>query len=372
MQEYPQQPDEEISLTELLEKARELWTYLVKKWFFILIAVILGAAIGLTYAWFKPVKYTSRVSFVVEDNKSGGGGLAALAGQFGFDLGGSSGGVFSGDNILLFLKSESLCRTILLTNYDSAGKRILADVYADAYGLKAKWLRDKEVGPINFAKYSDGNFPRLEDSLMQVITNRILTKELVVGKPDKKASFIQVTVTSRDELLSKYFGERLVKIATDRYIESKTKHKAINVSKLQRRADSLGALLNNRTYSAAASQQSLIDVNPGLRMAPVAAEISSREKTINATIFAEVVKNLEIAKVALSQETPAIQLVDQSSLPLKKEKVNKLVSILSGGLLSGFLTIAILLVRRWWAIQQKQIYLVGNRPKAEVPAKVLM
>jgi hypothetical protein len=373
MQGHPLKQEKEISLMELVGKVSELCIYLIKKWYVILFAGVLGAVIGLGYAWLKPVKYISRVSFVVEDSKAGGGGgLAALAGQFGFDLGGGSGGVFSGENIILFLKSESLCRTILLTQYDSTGSQLLADKYAESNELKAKWSKDKKIGQINFAKYSDGNFPRLEDSLIQVITETILTKELEIGKPDKKASFIQVRVTTRDELLSKYFAERLVKIATDRYVESKTKFKALNVAKLQRRADSLGALLNNRTYSAAATQQSLIDVNPGLRIAPVAAEISTRDKTMNATIFAEVVKNLEMAKVVLGQETPTIQIVDQSNLPLKKEKVNKLNAVLAGGILTGLLCIALLLFIRWWKIQQNDVESVKRRDSSKLPADILV
>lgn len=351
-----QQPDDEISMKELVDKIREIWSYLIKKWIVVLLVGIAGAGIGLTYALLQPVKYVSRLTFVVEDTKTGGGGgLAALAGQFGFDMGGGAGGgVFAGDNILLFLKSESLCRETLLTKYDSAGKEILADKYADASELKRKWAKEKEIGQINFARYKDGNFPRLEDSLMQIITKRILTKDLAVSKPDKKASFIEVSAAMRDELLSKYFSERLVIIATDRYIESKTKPKSINIARLQRRADSLGALLNSRTYSAAAAQQNLVDANPALRMAPVTTEITSRDKTMTATIFAEVVKNLEISKVALSQETPTIQMVDQSSLPLKRDKAKKATSIITGGLLISSLYILWLLLRRWWKMQISQ------------------
>ncbi len=344
MQDSPRQ-DDEVSLKELVDKIRELWNYLIKKWVVILIAGIIGGVIGLTYAWLQPVKYVSRLSFVVEESKAGVGGLAAIAGQFGFDIsGGAGGGVFAGDNILLFLKSESLCRETLITNYDSAGKQTLADRYAEASDLKKSW--SKKISNINFAQYRNGNFPRQEDSLLQIMIKQILKKDLEVGKPDKKASFIEVKTTMNDELLSKYFSERLVKNATDRYVESKIKVKALNVAKLQHRADSLGALLNNRTYSAAAMQQSLVDVNPALRMAPVAAEITSRDKTMIATIFAEVVKNLEISKVALSQETPAIQMVDSPVLPLKKEiKSLVLYSLLAAIILIG-LTVIYLIVKK--------------------------
>lgn len=344
--------DEQISLRELVDNTRAIWIYLVKKWVFILLAGIVGAAIGFAYAWFKPVKYESRLSFVVEESKAGVGGLASLAGQFGFDIGGvSSGGVFAGDNILLFLKSENLCRETLLTNYDSGGNNVLADRYAEANKLKEAWKKNRKIGIIHFARYKDGVLPRLEDSLIQVITKTILKKDLSVAKPDKKATFIEVKVSMRDELLSKYFGERLVRIATDHYVESKIKLKALNVARLQHRADSLGILLNSRTYSAAATQQGLVDANPGLRTAPVIAEITSRDKTMIATIYAEVVKNLEISKVALSQETPTIQMVDQSTLPLKRQKISKLISIIIGGLLVGLLSISFLVFKRWWRMQ---------------------
>src|SRR5574342_372673 len=107
MKQDKEQTDDEITLKELVEKFREMWNYLIKRWMVILIVGIIGGGIGLTYAWLQPVKYKSRLSFVVEETKAGLGGLATIAGQFGFDIGSSSsGGVFSGDNILLFLKSE--------------------------------------------------------------------------------------------------------------------------------------------------------------------------------------------------------------------------------------------------------------------------
>lgn len=343
----PQQEDE-ISLIELIQKLQSIVRFLWSKWWVILLAGALGGAIGVGYAFFQPIKYISKISFVVEDSKGGGGGLASLAGQFGFDVGGGGGGsIFSGDNVLLFLKSESLCRETLFSAYDSSGKT-LVDRYAEVMKMKEGWEKDPKIGRIDFGNFVDKPLPRMQDSLVQGMVSGILKNELLVGKPDKKASFIEVKTTMQDELLSKLFSERLVKIATDNYVESKTRTKALNVAKLQRKADSLAALLNDKTYSAAASQQSLVDVNPALRTAPIAAEISSREKTMAATVFAEVVKNLEISKTMLSQETPVIQVVDQSSFPLEKERVGKLSSLMTGGFLAGFLVVLFLLARRWY------------------------
>ncbi|MFM1858016.1 MAG: hypothetical protein RLZ05_1076 [Bacteroidota bacterium] len=343
-----QQLDDEISLKELIEKGRELFNYLINKWLVIFLAGIIGGLSGFYFAWSKPVKYTAKISFVAEEGRSSASGLASLAGQFGFDVGGSSGGgIFAGENLLIFLKSEGLIRETLLTPMDSVSNFTLADRYAEINEFKKGWSENKLIGNVDFSKFANGDFPRKEDSLLQVLVGAI-NKELSVTRPEKKATFVEVKTSTRNELLSKLFTERLVQKGTERYVQSKIKIKAANVALLQKRADSLGALLNRNTYSAAAAQQSLVDINPALRTAPVSAEITSREKMMIATIFAEVVKNLELAKFTLQQETPVIQVVDRSYLPLQKEKESKLKGLLLGGILAGFLTVGFLLARRWW------------------------
>lgn len=100
-----------------------------------------------------------------------------------------------------------------------------------------------------------------------------------------------------------------------------------NIARMQRRADSLLALLNNKSYSVAASQ--MLDINPGFKTATVPTEIASRDKTVIATLYAEVTKNLEASKLILSQQTPVIQILDKPAWPLvdKREKLIKLCLI---------------------------------------------
>lgn len=339
----------EITLKDILIKIGLIKDVLMSKWKQFLLILMLGGILGFIYAIVTPIKYVSKITFVVEENKGVGGGLSALAGQFGFDLGGASGGsVFAGDNILLFLKSENLCREAMMTKYDNSGKINLADRYAEVKKLKKRWRKDNDVGEINFAKYTKDSLPRLEDSLLQVLIKKnLLVNDLMVTKPDKKSTFIQLSVSSRDELFSFLFSQRLVDIATKKYVESKTKVKSANVSILQRRADSLSELLNDKTYRNASSQQALVDANPALKTAPIFAEISSREKSMIGTIFAEVVKNLEIAKSILSQETPAIQVVDQSTFPLEKIKVGKVKSSISWSLFFIFVYLVYIIISQW-------------------------
>lgn len=338
-----------ITFGEFSQKVKSHFRFLSSKWKWILLFMLFGSIFGFLISILTPVRYVSKVTFVVEESKSIGGGLSAIAGQFGFDLGGGGGGgVFSGENLLLFLKSETLCRQTLLSYYDDKKTVTLADRYAEVMRFKAKWEKSSKIGNVSFAQYVNKKMPRKEDSLLQLIIKKnILLKDLSVSKPDKKASFIQVAISTRDEKLSALFVERLVEIATSKYIESKLKLKINNVAMLQKRADSLSAILNNKTYDAASSQQSLVDLNPALKKATITAEISTREKSLLVTIFAEVVKNLEIAKTFLSQETPSIEIVDRSTLPLEQIKVNAVKSIIQWGIIFVVLSLLFFSFKSW-------------------------
>jgi hypothetical protein len=349
-------PNKEITINHFLKEVKSFGLNLICKWRLFLAFILVGSGLGFLYAYLKPVKYLSKITFVVEESKAGGGGIAALAGQFGFDIGGMGGnGFFSGDNVLFFLSSEVLCRETLMTSYDEKSKILLIDKYAEVMGFKKKWLRNSNIGNVDFSKYTLTKLPRKEDSLLQVIIREeILKKDFAVSKPDKKTSFVTVSASMRDEMLSKLFSERLVNIATQKYITSKTKVKVANIEILQRRADSLSSLLNNKTYIAAATQQVLVDANPAIRTAPINSEISSREKGMIATIFGEVVKNLEISKTILSQETPVIEIVDVSSFPLKDDKIGFVKASLLAGFLSFLFFIAFLFISNWLKIQLKK------------------
>jgi uncharacterized protein involved in exopolysaccharide biosynthesis len=55
------------------------------------------------------------------------------------------------------------------------------------------------------------------------------------------------------------------------------------------------------------------------------------------------VAQLELSKVSLRKETPLVQLIDRPILPLEKDKVGRLISLVLGGFLAGFLTVLYLI-----------------------------
>lgn len=303
---------------------------LIAKWKLLMVMAVLGFGIGLAYHWIKPIEYIARTSFVVEESKSGSGNLmSALAGQFGFDIGSLSGtsGVLAGDNVLQLLKSGTLIKQTLLTDYD--GKRSLADVYAETEELKRKWEGKKKVGKL--IDFPVGKkLDRLQDSLLKVVYHKILEKNLSVLKPDRKLGFFELSVISKDEQFSQLFCTRLLKVATDFYVNTKTRRLQSNVQRLQAKADSLESMLNRKTYSTAETNKLLLNANPVYANTGVSAEISNRDKFVQSTIYGEIIKNLEISKTAMIQETPTVQVVDYPDLPLNSTEENWWVKALSG------------------------------------------
>lgn len=289
---------DEISLKDLILKLQEWFLYILKHWLIVSVVGLIGGLAGFFYASKQMPTYSAKVTFVVEEGKSGSsslGGLASLAGQFGVDVGGSSGGgLLSGDNILLYFKSPSLAREVLLSTYDSLSNTSIADEYAKVYNLTKSWSENKKIGAVRFPILTmTTQYTRLQDSLLQGIINDINKTQFTVARADKKAGFIDVTSTMQNELLAKIYCERIVEKVVERYINIKTQRQNATVQKLQSRVDSIANLLRQKTVSGAALQNtsSTMDINPLYRTGTsVAVETTLRDKTLLSTIFASVRK----------------------------------------------------------------------------------
>ncbi len=107
---------------------------------------------------------------------------------------------------------------------------------------------------------------------------------------------------------------------------------------LQHQADSVRQRLNMAISGVAMAN----DANPNLNAAMQVLRAPSQQRQVdvqaNTAILTELVKNLELAKLALRRETPLIQVIDKPLLPLKVDKLGKLKALVFGGFLAGFFT----------------------------------
>jgi len=341
---------DDTSLKELIFKIREFWHYLLSKWMIILGFGILGSALGFTYAYFRKPVYTATTTFVLEEEKTGGGGLGSLAGlasMAGVDLGGGGGGIFQGDNILELYKSRKMIEHTLLTLINYEGKKeLLIDRYIEFNHLKKQWADKPELSKIKFDS-SSSDFTRLQDSIMGVLVKDINDNYLSVSKPDKKLSIIKAEVKSHDEFFAKAFNENIVKNVNDFYVQTKTKKSLENVALLQQKTDSVRAVMNGAIYKAAAVADATPNLNPTRqvqRIAPVQKSQFSAET--NKAILSSLVQNLEMSKITLRKDAPLIQVIDEPVFPLQKDKFSKAKGIVLGGILVGFLTVFFLVLKK--------------------------
>jgi hypothetical protein len=343
---------DEISLQDLILKIGELWRYLLKRWIIILFAGILGGILGSTYAYFKKTIYKAELSFALEDDKSSGGGLGGalgLASQFGIDLGAAGGGgAFSGDNLLLLMKSRSMVESALLTTqYVDKKEQTLAEYYISFKGLRNGWENKPSLRTVKFLPNSDrSKFSLEQDSILGSIYNNIIKNNLSVDKIDKKLSVITVRVNSENEIFSKLFTEVLVKTVSDFYVDTKTKKSVQNVNILQRQTDSVRRELNSAINGVASSVDVNPNANPALQILRAPSQRRQVDVQANQAILTQLVANLEVSKVSLRKETPLIQVIDRPILPLEKDRIGRLTALVIGGGIGMFLVILALLVKK--------------------------
>jgi hypothetical protein len=340
---------DEISLKELLQKAKEGWHYLLSKWMIILVFGLGGAAVGLVASLLTKPKYTAHLSFALVEKSSGGGGLADLASSFGLSgmMGGGSSGAFSGDNLLEIMQSPHTIDQTLLTPVDYQGKKQnLVEAYIQFNELREKWQKNENNKELQTLSYPLGQkretFTRTQDSVMNSIYDKLIkSNALTIARKDKKLSFVNVNFTSKDEVFSKLFVEKLMAETYKFYKETRTAQSRANINMMQAKADSIKHLYESSLYRSAGYSQ--VNINQALSFAAVPKIKQENSAQLYATVYTEVLKNLETLKLDLARETPIVQIIDTPRFPLEKDRLGKGKAMATGGVLGGFLIVFYLL-----------------------------
>jgi hypothetical protein len=321
-----------IVLGDVIESIKRFFSYLRSQVILIALCAVVGLILPLIYRAMQKPAYAASTTFILEEKSAGGGGLAGIASQVGLDLGslGSGSSLFTGDNILDIIKSRGIIEKVLLTPISGNTGKTLADLYVEFSGLG-----ERLPAPVSFA--SLGAHSVYQDSVLYVMYEQIAKKNVSVDRLNKKGSIFKIVTVSQNQVFSKNFAERLLKETTTYYVNVKTSTAAANVKRLQARGDSLLRVLNAKSYNAASFQ--ILDPNVAYKSMSVPAEVSSRDKSIVFSIYAEVTKNLEMSRIALVSQTPVIQLLDVPKYPLMDDRKSYLFLGFAGlfaGLLVGF------------------------------------
>lgn len=316
--------DSEQTLSDVYKSYKDLVFFIFSKWKQLFLITALGCCLSFLYTTFKKDSYVAQLNFVSEGGS--GGGLSAYAGiasQFGIDLGGASGGVFEGDNLVELMKSKNLIAKTLLSQFDD--KQLMIEFFINEYKLNKKQIS------LHFVANSE-NQNWLSDSMINVISDRIVKKHLSIDKFDKKLDFVYIKFEMRNQFFAKKFVETLATKTIDFYTEYKNKRNQNNVSTVQHQVDSVRNLL----YGNVAAIAEIKDLNLNLsRQVPQTnRQYKEIDRQVNAAVYEELEKNLQIAKLIMLKESPLIKIIDKPLLPLKSEKMTWTLSLAAFGLSS--------------------------------------
>ncbi|MEJ6981609.1 lipopolysaccharide biosynthesis protein [Pedobacter sp. P351] len=342
--------DDEISMKEIILRIQYLYKYLLKRWPIFVLAIILGGLLGVMYGYTKKPAYKAEIMFVLEESQSGNGlgGYTSLAGQFGIDLAGASGGgVFASSNLLALMKSRSMIQKALLTPVVIDSTKItLAELYIRINNLRDQWVDSKLLASVSFPLgLKPEEFSLAQNAAMKLFHGAITTKDLKIEKPDKETGIISVKVISTHEIFSQQFAEALIKEVSNFYIETKTRKSAANVAILQHQTDSVKRALNSSITGVAVSSDANPNPNLALQVLRTPSQRKQFDVQINQAILTQLIQNLEVAKVSLRKEMPLIQIIDRPIMPLEVVEFSLYKGFFLGAFLAFFLTSFYILFR---------------------------
>jgi uncharacterized protein involved in exopolysaccharide biosynthesis len=251
------------------------------------------------------------------------------------------------------MKSRKIVEKALLNPIAINGTtQTLAQYFINFNKLNKNWDTKPLLKGLAFTPGADrSKFTLQQDSILGKIYESIAGPNglLTVAQKDKKISIISIEVKSTNELFSKTFTESIAQEVSGYYIEIKSKKARQNVEILQHQTDSIRAELNGAIVGVAAAADNTFGLNPAMMVRKAPGTRRQVDVQANTAILTQLVTNLEMAKVSLRKETPLIQIIDKPILPLKKDKVGLLKSLLLGSFLASFLTVLVLIFKKLFA-----------------------
>lgn len=348
-----EQEEQELTLKDLILRVREYAQVIRRYWWIVVLTCIPTIGWQAYLAYTTPVQYNAGLTFMVdEESSSGAGMLGALLGDFGLP-----GGENNYDKILELSKSQRIIRMALFQKVEIDGKNdYLANhfiriqkVHEEEWYKKPKDPTQPSLNGFFFTRDSFENFSRLEYSAFKSIYGMLIGdkehKPLFSNKYNQDSGVMSLGLTTRSESLSIALISNMFQQLSDYYVLSSTIKEKATYDIVQGKADSLYRLM----IGAEVGQARFQDQNLGLIRTTdqLPAERFSRNKALYNLMYAEALKNLEIADYALKDRMPYIQVIDQPIPPLSGYGYGKTKALGLGSGLGILLGLVIIFFKKY-------------------------
>lgn len=334
----------------------DLLIFVRGKFKIVLLVSFLGLVLGAIYgARYKPY-YKANLSFMLNESKGGASaGLASLAGQLGLGMGSPT---LNEDRILYLLGSRKIIGEALLLPYAN-GKTRIGDEVAKVFRINEAWAADTSMN--GFEGFTSRNLESCsfqeQNAISSIYTFLLQSNRFHFDAIKKKGNafvgnqssgILTIDFECRNEALSKAFLEAIFKATEGFYVQAVTKSLEENYNLISMKSDSIKSLLKEKENETAVAADAAFNVfkNQG-KLGELRAR---KEVELLNILYAEIIKNKEIAKFNLDQSKPGIQVIELPYLPLEKKDRTAIVWGMIGGTVFLFLGLGLIVF----------IYMISN------------
>ena len=313
--------EESISISFIVDSIKDWISFIFSKRKIIIRGTIIIMILIISYNYIKSPVHYAKTTFVLDNDTSSGsmGDLSSLASLAGINTSSfiDASSLFQIDNIQELYRSSSMLKNTLLSSAKINDKEILIiERFAKAEKLINKW---RKLG-INLEDFKNKKLSRLQDSLIKESIKLIKKEYLLVDKPSRKTTILEIGFNHKDELLAKSFNENLVSIVNKFYFDTKTLKTGANLEILKKQSDSVKNVLNESILVLAEKDQNIPNLNALDKVSMVPYQKAMIDVQANSAIYGEIVKQLELAKVTHRNNMPLIQIIDKPILPLENSR----------------------------------------------------
>lgn len=338
--------NDEISIKDLINIIKEYVAEFKKKWRMVGLIVFAFSIMGFAYSYIKKPTYIATSTMMLENSKGGGiSGALALASQFGLMSGGGGGSAeIDEEKLMELITSEAIIKSALFKKSTINNKTdIFANHFIDLFGYKERWAKIEGDSLNGFRfKNSKDKLNLLETRVFKMFYNRLSKSSIESIK--SKSGIISVSVKSTSEPFSKFFNQSLIESITDFYVKRITEKGQTNVNIIQKRVDSVAIALKDAEYALARWKDGNFQL---VKAQGMMAEIDLRRNVeVNNSIYIEGIKQLEISKFTLLQDTPFLQVIDEPSFPIDAIGLSRTRGIIYGFVLGCILSMSYVFARK--------------------------
>jgi uncharacterized protein involved in exopolysaccharide biosynthesis len=338
----PQHDEIEINIADIID-------FVKKNWKKAMLSAVAFGLVGVVFALSSQNEFESKTSLMPELQGSGSklGGLSALAGLAGIEVGGAGGteavrpdlypNILQSTTFVLYL----LQQTVYSHEYK---EKMTVEQYFDK---KNQGIIEKIFGKSG-KKESDLLDPKNESKTLELTKKyESLVKDLntrVVASVDKKSLIITVSSKMPDPVVA----ASTVKIAVDYLKEYVTNYRTDKSRKQVKFLANQVAEAKARYQNAEIAVAGYKDRNRFLIMntAKVEEQRLIADFMLAQTVYNELSKQFEQSKIRVEEETPVFKVLDPAKIPLQKSEPKRSIMVLSFAVLGVVLCFAYIFAKQ--------------------------